>query len=200
MRRFATLGVLILAGLLVASGAATLATEKLAQKEDVECTVCHKKAGGKKLTDKGKYYETLRTFNGYDKLTELNLSRIGEQTSFVVPITTSGGGGGTDRRNACRTRFRTRFLRCSSSIGRPCPYLQPRRMRRHHARRRRSSRRGLRGAGGGSCATSELRGCASERPCPLHARARGRAGRRARPRAARAPDKTINRRRRNRNR
>jgi len=70
MRRSVKLGVLTLVGLLAASGAGTLATEKLAGKENVDCTVCHKKAGGKKLTDKGKYYETLRTFNGYDKLTE----------------------------------------------------------------------------------------------------------------------------------
>jgi hypothetical protein len=70
MRRFAKLGVPIVAAVLVTLGAGTLATEKLARKENADCTVCHKKSGGKKLTDKGKYYETLRTFNGYDKLTE----------------------------------------------------------------------------------------------------------------------------------
>jgi hypothetical protein len=70
MRPFAKLGFLVLAGLLAISSVGTLATEKYAQKEDVECTVCHKKAGGKKLTDKGKYYEALHTLNGYDKLTE----------------------------------------------------------------------------------------------------------------------------------
>ena len=70
MRRSVKVGLCTLAAALVASGAGALATERLARQEKVECTVCHKKEGGKKLTDKGKYYETLRTFNGYDKLTE----------------------------------------------------------------------------------------------------------------------------------
>jgi hypothetical protein len=70
MRRFVKAGSCILTLALAASGAGSLATERLAKQEQVECTVCHQKQGGKKLTDKGKYYETLRTFNGYDKLTE----------------------------------------------------------------------------------------------------------------------------------
>jgi hypothetical protein len=61
---------LIVVAVLATAPAGTLATEKLAEQEKVECTVCHAKPGGKKLTDKGKYYETLRTFEGYDKLTE----------------------------------------------------------------------------------------------------------------------------------
>lgn len=71
MRRSERLGVWAFVVTLAASGMGALATEKLARKEKVECTVCHQKEGSKKLTDKGKYYETLRTFNGYDKLTEL---------------------------------------------------------------------------------------------------------------------------------
>jgi hypothetical protein len=70
MGRSVRLGVWALVAALAVSGAVTLATERLAQEEKVECTVCHKTEGSKKLTDKGKYYETLRTLNGYDKLTE----------------------------------------------------------------------------------------------------------------------------------
>lgn len=70
MNRTSKLGVLAVTTVLVAAGAATLATEKIAEQEGVDCTVCHEKVGSKHFTDKGKYYETLRTFEGYDKLTE----------------------------------------------------------------------------------------------------------------------------------
>jgi hypothetical protein len=70
MRASTILGVCALVAAVAASGGAARATERLAEQERVECTVCHIKESGKKLTDKGKYYETLRTFNGYDKLTE----------------------------------------------------------------------------------------------------------------------------------
>ena len=46
-----------------------LATEELADKEGLECTACHDKPGSKLMTDKGKYYETLGTMEGYDELT-----------------------------------------------------------------------------------------------------------------------------------
>jgi len=70
MKRLAILGAVALATTVGLTGSGILATESIGTKEKVECTVCHEKAGGKKLTDKGKYYETLRTFEGYDKLTE----------------------------------------------------------------------------------------------------------------------------------
>ena len=45
-----------------------LATEELAQREAVKCTVCHVKRGKPQLTDKGKYFEYKRSFAGYDHL------------------------------------------------------------------------------------------------------------------------------------
>ena len=47
------------------------ASDDLGRELQTECTVCHDKPGSKLLTDRGKYYETLRTFEGYDKVTEV---------------------------------------------------------------------------------------------------------------------------------
>ena len=52
--------------LLVATSA--FATQEIAAKEELKCTVCHKKKGSKLLTDKGKYYELKRTLDDYDLL------------------------------------------------------------------------------------------------------------------------------------
>jgi hypothetical protein len=43
-------------------------TEVLGNKEGLTCTACHDKPGSKLLTDKGKYYETVRTVAGFDEL------------------------------------------------------------------------------------------------------------------------------------
>jgi hypothetical protein len=43
-------------------------TEELARKENLQCTSCHDKPGSKLLTDKGKYYETMRSLGGYEEL------------------------------------------------------------------------------------------------------------------------------------
>lgn len=44
------------------------ATNKIAQQEGLRCTVCHDKPGSKLLTDRGKYYEEMRTLDGYDEV------------------------------------------------------------------------------------------------------------------------------------
>ncbi len=50
--------------------AATVAsgTEKMAKSERLECGACHDKPGSKLLTDRGKYYETMGTVEGFDEL------------------------------------------------------------------------------------------------------------------------------------
>jgi cytochrome c2 len=45
-----------------------LATDELAEKERVRCRACHVKSGSKLLSDKGKYYEHKRSFEGYDQI------------------------------------------------------------------------------------------------------------------------------------
>lgn len=63
---FAAAATLGLAALLTASLAS--GTEALGKREALECTACHDKPGSKLLTDQGKYYETLRTLDGYAEL------------------------------------------------------------------------------------------------------------------------------------
>lgn len=59
----ATLGLAALFAATLASG-----TEALGKQEGLECTACHDKPGSKLLTDQGKYYETLRTLDGFAEL------------------------------------------------------------------------------------------------------------------------------------
>jgi hypothetical protein len=49
-----------------AGGGQARASNQIAQKEGLACTVCHDKPGSKLLTDRGKYYEEMHTLNGYD--------------------------------------------------------------------------------------------------------------------------------------
>jgi hypothetical protein len=70
MKRPVVFGGLAVAAALVFLGGSAWSGIDLAEKEEVDCNVCHVKQGSKKLTDKGKYYEQLRTFEGYDKLLE----------------------------------------------------------------------------------------------------------------------------------
>jgi hypothetical protein len=56
-----------LAAQLIPAGSA-FATKAIATKEEVSCTVCHDKPGSKLMTDKGKYYELMGSFAGYDHL------------------------------------------------------------------------------------------------------------------------------------
>lgn len=52
---------------LLLSGAA-FATEELAESENLVCTACHDKPGSKLLTDEGKYFELMRTMDGYSDI------------------------------------------------------------------------------------------------------------------------------------
>jgi cytochrome c553 len=56
------------------------ADQDLAEKTGEVCTVCHDKPGSKLLTDKGKYYEAMETFEGYDDV----LAIFGECTHCHV--------------------------------------------------------------------------------------------------------------------
>ena len=65
----------IFAGLLIAllfvlalCGQEARASNAIAQKEGLACTVCHDKPGSKLLTDRGKYYEALGSLEGYDSI------------------------------------------------------------------------------------------------------------------------------------
>ena len=60
-----TLGVL-LAGVVMAAPA--LATEAIGKATDLACTACHDKAGSRLLTDRGKFFETMGSLEGYDQL------------------------------------------------------------------------------------------------------------------------------------
>lgn len=51
-----------------AGGGQAQASNKIAGKEGLACTVCHDKPGSKLLTDRGKYYEEMRTLDGYDEV------------------------------------------------------------------------------------------------------------------------------------
>lgn len=48
-----------------------LATNEIAKTEGLACTACHDKPGSKLLTDKGKYYELMGSFEGYDTVIEV---------------------------------------------------------------------------------------------------------------------------------
>jgi hypothetical protein len=46
------------------------ATKAIASKEEASCTTCHDKPGSKLMTDRGKYYELMGSFDGYDQVTD----------------------------------------------------------------------------------------------------------------------------------
>ena len=58
----------VLAVLLLLGASWVLATEDLCEQMDMKCTQCHDKAGSKLLTDRGVYYESMRTVDGYDEV------------------------------------------------------------------------------------------------------------------------------------
>jgi cytochrome c553 len=64
----------LLAGLFLAwlfaaaSPQPAVATEKLGQDLSVSCTSCHDKPGSRLLTDKGKYFELMRSFDGLEQI------------------------------------------------------------------------------------------------------------------------------------
>jgi hypothetical protein len=64
----------------LAAGGFAGATEKLADQQKLACTACHDKPGSKLLTDQGKYFETMRTLDGYEAVK----ATFGECTSCHV--------------------------------------------------------------------------------------------------------------------
>ena len=56
---------------LLVTGVPVNATEELAEAEDLVCTSCHDKPGSKRLTSEGKYYEVMRTLDGYEAVTRV---------------------------------------------------------------------------------------------------------------------------------
>jgi hypothetical protein len=68
MKKNMKLVVLTLAVALVFGGSWLLASEEIAKSENLRCTACHDKPGSKLLTDKGKYFETVRSVEGFDEL------------------------------------------------------------------------------------------------------------------------------------
>ncbi len=64
---------MIAAGILVlvAYGPSLHASEEIGEAEDLVCTSCHDKPGSKLLTGKGKYYEVMRTIDGYEEVTRV---------------------------------------------------------------------------------------------------------------------------------
>ena len=69
MKRISRISVPLIAVVLL-GGSWLLATDEIATQNDLKCTACHDKAGSKLLTDKGLYYETTGSLEGFDKLTE----------------------------------------------------------------------------------------------------------------------------------
>ena len=67
MKRMITTVSLAVSALLLVMAPAR-AGENLSKEEGVSCTTCHDKPGSKLLTDKGKYYELMRTFDGFDEI------------------------------------------------------------------------------------------------------------------------------------
>jgi hypothetical protein len=68
MKKNMKLVVLTLAVALVFGGSWLLASEEIAKAENARCTACHDKPGSKLLTDKGKYFETVRSLEGFNEL------------------------------------------------------------------------------------------------------------------------------------
>lgn len=62
----------ILAGLALAAAVlvagAGMASERIAKDTGKTCTSCHDKPGSKLLTDRGKYFESMKTLEGYDTI------------------------------------------------------------------------------------------------------------------------------------
>jgi len=62
------LRVLAIATSVVLIATSAIATDAIAEKEQLKCRVCHTRNGSKRLTDKGKYYELKRTLDDFDLL------------------------------------------------------------------------------------------------------------------------------------
>jgi hypothetical protein len=61
--------ILLSAAILISlAGMPAGASNQIAEREGLQCTVCHAKPGSKRLNDRGKYYEEMRTLDGYDEV------------------------------------------------------------------------------------------------------------------------------------
>ncbi len=71
MKRMTIATILLLAIVLTAAlgSGPVQASNAIAAKESLTCTVCHDKPGSRLLTNKGKYYETMKSLEGYDQVT-----------------------------------------------------------------------------------------------------------------------------------
>jgi cytochrome c553 len=59
--------ILAAAALLLVAGP-VIASNEIAENTGEVCTACHDKPGSKLLTDQGKYYETMRSLEGYEQI------------------------------------------------------------------------------------------------------------------------------------
>lgn len=60
--------ILAIAAALVLASLPASSTPAMGESEALSCTTCHDKPGSKLLTDKGKYYELMGSFEGLDEL------------------------------------------------------------------------------------------------------------------------------------
>jgi len=58
----------VLALLYLASGPQAQASNAIAKKTSLQCTVCHDKPGSRRLTNQGLYFQQLRTLDGYEQV------------------------------------------------------------------------------------------------------------------------------------
>jgi hypothetical protein len=90
---------LLAATVLTVVGGQAYASNQIAQSEGLACTACHDKPGSKLLTDQGKYYEQMRSLDGYREVNAVfgsctschvkkpgskQLTRTGRQFAAVV--------------------------------------------------------------------------------------------------------------------
>jgi cytochrome c553 len=64
-------GLAVVVAALAWQGDVAVASNEIAESENLVCTKCHDKPGSKLLTDQGKYYELMRTLEGYEEVTEI---------------------------------------------------------------------------------------------------------------------------------
>jgi len=65
----AAIALLMAVGILM-QGETAVASNEIAKQEDLVCTTCHDKPGSKLLTSEGKYFELMRSLDGYDDVTQ----------------------------------------------------------------------------------------------------------------------------------
>jgi hypothetical protein len=68
MRTIVKLTVALAALGLLLGGTALMANDEIGEQTGEKCTLCHDKPGSKLLTDRGLYFETQRTLEGYDEI------------------------------------------------------------------------------------------------------------------------------------